>query len=81
MKYLLLVKTECVISCESFVTNIALVWFHTGVQFDMLFQVVISKNYIETKKYLRNCDVTMTLCSYDVKYYDVMMRSGSQITW
>ena len=74
-------KTECVISCESFVANIALVWFHTGVQFDMLFQVVISKNYIETKKYLRNCDVTMTLCSYDVKYYDVMMRSGSQITW
>ena len=41
--YLLFVETESVISGESLVTNIALVWLHTGVQLDVLFQIVISK--------------------------------------
>ena len=36
-------EAESVISGESLVTNIAFIWLHTGVQFDVLFQIVISK--------------------------------------
>lgn len=44
--YLLFVEAESVISGESLVTNIALVWFHTRVQLDVLFQIVISEKIV-----------------------------------
>ena len=43
--YLLFVEAESVISGESLVTNIALVWLHTRVQLDVLFQIVISEKW------------------------------------
>ena len=44
--YLLFVEAESVISGEALVTNIAFVWFHAGVQFDVLFQIVISEKMV-----------------------------------
>ena len=60
-------EAESVISGESLVTNIAFIWLHSGVQFDVLFQIVISKKMIKVShfKLLRNYNVMV--------YYDVIM--------
>ena len=59
--YLLFVETESVVSSESLVTDVALVWLYTRVQFDVLFQVVISKKLFVRKVVNNTYYVTMTL--------------------
>ena len=56
--YLLFVETESVVSSESLVTDVALVWLYTRVQFDVLFQVVISKNSLKIIKNTYNVIMT-----------------------
>ena len=56
--YLLFVETESVVSSESLVTDVALVWLYTRVQFDVLFQVVISKNSFKIIKNTYNVIIT-----------------------
>lgn len=41
--YLLLVQSECVVTRESLVTDVALVWFDAWMQLDMLLKIVVSK--------------------------------------